>query len=252
MSRFARRLQQAAPGITSSNRMPVGNLPGWTQVVAEDFIHPTALGAFPDSYYWGKVFPYNTGSHDTSGRGTNDASKVYSAHDSYLDTWLHTESGVHYIGEAVPTNPNTGWGQLYGRFSIRMKCEATDGYKIAYMLWPDSDVWTDGEVDFPEVNILAASEQIGINIYDGGWTNHATGVELCDGNFHTFTVEWVPGRLTFFIDGVQNFTTTARVPTTSHHFIMQSETVIDTSYPVPNAAAGHILVDWMCIWEYTP
>jgi hypothetical protein len=40
--------------------------------------------------------------------------------------------------------------QLYGRYEARFRADATDGYKLAWFLWPKSDVWPrDGEIELP-------------------------------------------------------------------------------------------------------
>ncbi|GAA1768688.1 hypothetical protein GCM10009767_28550 [Kocuria aegyptia] len=47
-------------------------------------------------------------------------------------------------------------GQTYGRWETRMKLDVGKGYAPAVMLWPDSDVWADGEIDFFETRNGAA------------------------------------------------------------------------------------------------
>jgi hypothetical protein len=63
--------------------------------------------------------------------------------------------GIH--GSAAAQDPNASArpprhnSLLYGRYSVRFKADPLAGFKIAWLLWPDSGVWPrDGEIDFPE------------------------------------------------------------------------------------------------------
>ena len=40
--------------------------------------------------------------------------------------------------------------QAFGRFSVRFRSDPLPGYKAAWLLWPESDNWNEGEIDFPE------------------------------------------------------------------------------------------------------
>lgn len=99
--------------------MPVGDLPGWTQLYSEDFNTPvvaangdTFLGKYPN------MAAYN-GFTDTSGKGTYDASNAtLTAHNSLLDIFLHPGSGnTRYVAAVMPYGYT---GQTYGRLTMRM------------------------------------------------------------------------------------------------------------------------------------
>jgi beta-glucanase (GH16 family) len=231
--------------------MPVGDLPGWKQVFADDFATDVPLGSFPGASYNNRWFPYNPGCCDTSGYGTYDASKVVSVSGGVMDAYLHTEGGTHYVNAMVAKAPATGWGQLYGRYSIRMKADPIPGYKVVPLLWPDSDIWDQGEIDFPEVNVLSVGEKAKANVYLAGrWQNFQSTVDLV-GGWHIYTSEWSPGLLTFSIDGVRVWTTSKDVPTVPMHYVVQFESAIGVGAPA-NTAAGHVQVDWTTMYSRTP
>ncbi len=237
----------ASSTAASSTAMPRGNRPGWKLIFAEDFRTAARRGAFTSTYgvNW---FSYNAGTRDTSGHGVYNVAKTTSVSGGVMDIYLHTEKGVHYGNAVVARVRSTGWGQTYGRYSIRMRASAIPGYKALALLWPDSDVWSQGEVDFPEVNALVAGERPRANVYRAGrWQNFTTRVAFVSG-WHIYTTEWRPGRLTFLVDGKTVGTTTKDVPTVSMHYVLQYESVIGGN-PPPNSAAGHIQVDWVTMYS---
>lgn len=237
----------AAPAGTA---LPVGNLPGWTQTLAEDFTTPVALGSFPGPYS-SRFFPYTAGAKDTSGYGTYSAAKTASVAGGVFDTWLRTEGTTRNVNATVVTSPG-GWGQTYGRYAIRLKADVINGYKIVPLLWPDSEIWDQGEIDYPEVNVLSGGDKVTANIYkNGSWVNIRPGTINPTDGWHTYITEWTPGQLRFYADGVLFGQTTTNVPTVPMHWVLQFETFIGAGAP-PATAAGHVQVDWVAMYSYAP
>lgn len=124
MSRFyaaggLRYRKLAASPTVDPLAMPVGDLPGWTQLFTDDFNTDvvaangdTFLGKYPN------MAAYN-GFTDTSGKGTYDASNAtLTVHDSMLDIFLHSGSGTtRYVAAVMPYKYI---GQTYGRITMRM------------------------------------------------------------------------------------------------------------------------------------
>jgi hypothetical protein len=102
----------ASPAAAATTSLPVGNLPGWKQIMAEDFTTSVALGSFPTSSYARRFFAY-TGGTDTFGHGRYDAKRVNSVSGGALDWYLHKENGQPYVSALVPVVPTTG--DLNGR-----------------------------------------------------------------------------------------------------------------------------------------
>jgi len=104
--------------------------------------------------------------------------------------------------------------QTYGRFEARMKLPRGQGIWPAFWMlgndignvgWPQS-----GEIDIME-NIGREPSTVHGTIHGPGYSGGAGvgagytlpgGQQFPDG-FHTFTVDWAPGSITWYVDGVQ-------------------------------------------------
>ncbi len=236
----------------SGSAMPVGNLSGWDQIFAEDFTTPAALGQVGNVY--GQSMRGYDGFGDTSRNGTYTPDRVLSVFDGSLDYYLHTEGGKPRV--AAPTLMDYA-GQTYGRYSVRFKSDNMPGYKIAFLLWPSSDVWNEGEIDWPEGNLNGrmspASARKGT--YSNGQMTFdppSRGYSATDSSgWHVATTEWSPGIVKWFWDGVLVTQTTVAsgVPTTPFRWTLQAETALDGTTPAA-ATGGHLKVDWAVAYRY--
>jgi hypothetical protein len=237
-----------------------GDLPGWKQVFEEDFsAGDVPLGDFPGSRYdarWSAG--YTDGTPDTSGQKSGGKSgyypsKVLSVHDGVLDWYLHSENGVFMGAAPQPKFPNASADPpranslLYGRYSVRFKADSLPGFKMAWLLWPDSGVWPrDGEIGFPEGDL--ADAMYGAAHFRGP-DPQAFDRFFSDKFFtswHVATTEWSPGRVEFFIDGQSIGAGTTYVPSTPLHLILQTESC-QPKCPAPESQ-GHLYLDWISIW----
>ena len=227
---------------------------GWTALYTENFDTDAKPGDFAAVY--GEAWNGYTGIADTSGEGMYTPDKVLSVHDSALDFYLHTEDGVHLVAAPLP---NGFEGTTYGRYSIRLKTEVIPGYKIAFLMWPTSDLWNDGEIDYPEGN-LDGTPFYGASVIPG---SHVDGAVSWDPSkpyaptnaeeWHTATLEWTPGLLKYFWDDelIGESALPDSVPTLPMRWTLQAETNL-SGEPVPDSSAGHLMVDWVKAWTYTP
>jgi len=230
--------------------MPVGDLPGWHQIFADDFNTDVPLGNFPSAVS-DKWDAYPAGWHDTSGNGEYNPEKVVSIANGKMNLYIHTENGVHYVAAPCPKLPT--YGQLYGRYSVRFRADSLHGYKTAWLLWPDSEVWPrDGEIDFPEGNLdqhiyAFMHRQNGMSGDDQD--GYATGADY--GSWHIATIEWSPTHCKFILDGVTIGDSTKRIPNTSMHYVLQTETTLSGFEPA-DSVAGNVEIDWVTIYSYDP
>jgi hypothetical protein len=239
--------------------LPVGDLPHWHQVLAEDFTQDAPLGTWrttssgstalvatnPYSARWGA---YPSSWKDTSGNGTYDPAATLSAAGGVLDVWVRTlANGEHAVAAPMPKLPT----MTYGRYSIRFRSDAVAGYKTAWLLWPDDNLWpAHGEIDFPEGDLDSTISAFShYASAAGGQDAFPTSARYT--SWHTATVEWTPGSVAFSLDGVRIGTSTRSVPTTAMHWVVQTETRLSGGAPSATAA-GHVQIDWAAAWTYVP
>ena len=230
----------------SGQAMPVGNIPGWTQIWADNFPYNVSRGNFPAGTN-GKWSAYPDGWHDTSGNGTYSCTKVCSVHGGMLDMWIHSENGTHYVAVPYPKVPR---GITYGRYAVRFKADPLPHYKTAWLLWPDSETWPrDGEIDFPEGGLDAT---ICAYMHRQGARSGSDQDEYCTGTgyqgWHTAVTEWTRSSLRFYLDGRLIGNSTRRIPKRPMHWVLQTETSLDGRSP-SNRTRGHVYVDWAAVYR---
>jgi hypothetical protein len=243
----------------SGAEAPVGNLPGWRQIFLDDFPTNVAKGSFPDavSSKWGA---YPSPWRDTSKNGVYSPKDVVSITNGVLNQDIHTSGGVHKVAALTPKIPGTSkYGQLYGRYEVRMRADSLPGYKMAWMLWPDSGTTItgsasgggNGEIDYPEGEFREMDKVWGFvhrqNATSGGdqaWFKIPVNVS----GWHTYTIEWSPNLVRFLLDGAEVGRTTERIPNTPMHWVLQTETSLKM---VPaDSTRGNVQIDWAAAWAY--
>ena len=153
-----------------------------------------------------------------------------------------------------------GNGFLYGRVEIRAKTSAeVTGAGPCFLLWPTSnDHWP------PEVDILETPAS-----GNGMFTNHWQGpagnnddwyasyeFPLDHSQWHTYTLDWFPDRMTLYVDGQAVYTTTQNIPHEMMSVGLQGHvgTASDGWYGSPNSSgvdSVDISVDWVRVSQYT-
>jgi hypothetical protein len=227
----------------SGEAMPVGNIPGWRQVFTEDFTSTVALGSWPGPYdaKWDD-YTYDHMPKDTFGGGVWNSRADLSAGGGMADYYLHSVNGVPQSVALVPVTQQ----MTYGRYSVRFKVDpGLTGWASAWLLWPDTDNWNEGEVDFPEGELTgpmsAFTHTLG-NPRENAYAQPTT-TPFASG-WHTATIEWTSSSIKFFLDGAQVGSTTQGIPRTPMHWVLQTE----TAYGAVPTTSGHIKIDWAVIY----
>jgi hypothetical protein len=242
----------------------LGDLPGWHEIFTDDFKETVAPGDWSGcsaktlvcsglpAAYRQRWWAYEEGWPDTSHNGVYSAGRVLSVSGGRLDVFIHSENGSHFVAAALPLihGSSDPLGQLYGRFAIRFRTDALRGYKIAWLLWPDSETWPrDGEIDFPETNLDGV---ISAFLHRQGATAgndqdaFFSGVPAA-GGWHIAILEWTAAAVRFTLDGKLLGVSTDRIPNTPMHWVIQTETNLD-GYAPADSVAGHVQIDWVAVY----
>jgi beta-glucanase (GH16 family) len=222
--------------------MPRGDIPGWRQVLADDFTE-NALGSGWGAYE-GPIPSMPGGVWRRSHVTVRDGKLRLLGHREGTD-WV--TGGVMNFAQAKTT---------YGRYEVRFRMDAGNGVKYAILTWPQSNVWpADGEIDFAEDGGGARTGTAATVHYarDG----HQIIQRTAGGDFsvwHTVGVEWTPGRLVYTLDGVPWATVdTPFAPSKPMNLAIQTEaaktctqwmTCIDATTP----AHVDLEVDWVAVY----
>ncbi|MBI1376845.1 MAG: family 16 glycosylhydrolase [Frankiales bacterium] len=244
--RYAVAGTTAAAATVGAVSMPRGNLAGFKQVFADDFTTPAKRGSFL-SVYRTKWSAYGPGWRDTSGHGVYDGNRTLSVANGNLDIYLHTVNGTHYVAAPTPKLPR----MTYGRFSIRFQSDSIPGYKAAWMLWPNDDIWpAHGEIDFPEGDLNSTFSAFSHYATSSGGQAPFT-LSANFRSWHTATIDWLPGKVVFYLDGRVVGTNTHLVPTTPMHWVLQTETALNAPAP-SSSVSGHVRIAWVTAYAYAP
>ena len=235
----------------SGEPLPVGDRPGWHQVFTDDFSTNVPLGSFPTAV--SSKWTAYSGFQDTWGNGTHNPGKVISVNAGLMNMYLHTENGTHLVAAPLPKiagHASAYDGLTYGRYAVRFRVDQPGnlaGYKTAWLLWPDSNTWSDGEIDFPEGNLNGSISEF-MHHKGNPQDQEQYHTSTTYGGWHTAVIEWTPQSVKFLLDGtvIGNDTNTAVIPTKPMHWVLQTET---TETGPTNTAAGNLQIDWVSIWS---
>lgn len=216
--------------------MPVGDRPGWRQVLAEDFRGRSLPAA------WGRY----------GGRpGGNPHGWWEPSHAVLRGGDLHLvgdwRGGTFVTGGVMAV----GVASTYGKYEVRFKVSRAAGVSYALLLWPARDSWPrGGEIDFAEDGGGGRRSTTATLHY--GAANHQQQHEVrADfAHFQTVGVEWTPGRITYTLNG-RPWAAVAgsHVPSGPMRLALQLEAGRGTAWsPAPSRATprtADLVVDWV-------
>jgi Fibronectin type III domain/Glycosyl hydrolases family 16 len=236
----------------SGQPMPVGDLPGWHQIFADNFANDSyPLGSFTGCRQtgcagtpglpWGAV---SDGHPDTSGNCAYDPSKTLSITGGLMNIALHTDpDGTCMDASVYPLAPAVN----YGMYSVRFRSDTVLGYKGVFLLWPVNQA--SGEVDFPEANLENAIHGF-LHTYAGG-PEFQTFISNASWNdWHTATLQWTPYGVTFILDGTALGTTYLDVPQNPMTLALRGESDLQGAPKPPASSQGNLQIDWATIYTY--
>lgn len=196
---FSRALILGVVLVLPQSADAVGDPPGWQLVWADEFDGQTI-----NSGKWGIA--------DHPG-DTNNELQYYAPDEAYLesgDLVLRSRERWHqgrsYTSGLVRSRDL--FAQTYGRVEVRARLPGTQGIWPAHWMLPETGEWP------PEIDITELKGQQPQTVYMthhwGHWPNVQSNGSTYTGpdftaDYHTFAVEWSPGRIEWFVDGVPRF-----------------------------------------------
>ena len=122
----------------SGQAMPIGDITGWHQILADDF-----NGTELNTSNW---YPY-------SGQPGGDPAGWWDPSHVSVSGSLLTLKGYYDVAAKPGVFVTGGIGakifQTYGKYEVRMRVDKGDGISAIALLWPEANVWPP-EVDFYE------------------------------------------------------------------------------------------------------
>jgi beta-glucanase (GH16 family) len=217
--------------------MPVGDQPGWRQVYADDF---TGSSLGPG---WGAY----------SGRPGSDPYTMWSPSQVAVQDGVLTLRGQKRNGQWVTGGvSNHTVTQTYGKWEVRFRIDPSDDLTYALLLWPNMPVWPP-EIDFAEDGGGARRSTVA-TLHHGRNAKVAREVDADFSQWHTVGVEWVPGQLTYTLDG-RPWTTVASsaVPDIPMWLAIQAQGGGCEKHPgrcpvAGSPAAPALQVDWVVVY----
>jgi hypothetical protein len=245
-------------GSSSSN--PSGQSPptatafsGFTRVYVEDYNTDVSLPNFGVTAYQGQNGYEGITSGASGTKWTSKTTTTVSGGAVHLRNFM--QNGVAQCGALTPltTNPSASWnqqGQLYGKWVARIRSSSTVGFKVAFLLWPTSGNWPDGEIDYPEANLNGtvgySTHNVVGNPEDQVWGYDPSGTKFGDGQWHTYTFTWTSTAVTFELDGkvIKTVTDSSYIPKNPMRWDLQCEISTDGTKPT-SSSDGTVDVDWI-------
>lgn len=248
----------------SGQSVPKGNFGVWKHIFYDDFTKNAALGSWGEDWDAEKIVytgaqgqkwrAYPKSYKDTYNKRPYRSDQVLSVKNSLLNFWLHNVDGQPAGANPSPVITGSSQYQTYGRYSTRFKVDTPNlnDYYVAWLLWPQSERWPqDGEMDFPEGNLAGGVG--GFHHYSGAGSctngcqdvaNIPAGTKFTD--WHTYTIEWMPGRVRYILDDKIVLDSTKWVPSSPMRWQLQTETGGNGN------SSGNLMVDWVSVWSYSP
>ncbi len=255
----------ASSGSPSGQPVPLGDLPGWRQILADEFTAGAAKGSWGSECDWERIAyrgenkvpgsgsiesrwrSYPRCFLDTYQRRPYRADEVLSVHDGILDFDLKPIDGQPAGANVSPLVSGNSQYQTYGRYDIRMRITNPNmpEYYTAFLLWPERDEdYRQAESDYPEGS-LAAGVVHAFSHYSVNNDQESFSRAVDKTKWHTYTQEWGPGFRAYYLDGELIGRATRSIWSQPQRWQIQLET--NTSFG-NNNSRGHLEVDWVAVY----
>lgn len=224
------------PSAPSGLAMPVGHGDGWRQAFSDDF-----PGSRLDDEKWGRY----SGEPGSDPGARWDPSRVAVA-DGVL-TLTTAKAGKRWTSGGI--NNARALAARSGKYEVRMRADRAPGVNVVALLWPEDNSWPP-EIDFVE-DRDGDREDFGAALHYQAAGKHrqideAQQVDMTE--WHTYGVEWRPGRVIYTLDGQEwARTDSKRVPKVPMGLAIQSNAVTKGKVKAGKntPASSRVEVDWV-------
>lgn len=231
--------------LADSVLLPVGDLDGWRQTLTQNFDLDAPLGTFVRTYA-DALGVYPMPWPDSSKHGAYDPDHTLSVANGVLTIHVSTIDGLPRVAAVLP---KVTASHHYGRYAVRWRSDILPGFKVAWLLWPDNGKRTEGELDWPEMNLDSDVLTGFVHRRNAVAPQGRAVVDIDATVWHTTIIEWSPELVVYIHDDVEVFRTDVGVPTAGMHWVIQTETELSGFAPDP-AVAGDVQVAWLAHWAY--
>lgn len=185
---------------------------GWLRESLTEFVSPAALGQVA-----GETAGQGTGIYkdllelypatwtDNSGMSLYDYMRTLTVSDGSLQIRCHVDDSQAYSAAMTILHPTLGDAITPGHaIEFEMWVEGTSPFGHVMLLWPTSDVWADGEIDFPEGphdgKPHAYHHEMGANPAANAavWDNPGGSIAWADK--HVYRMEYLAGEFRYLVD----------------------------------------------------
>ena len=232
--------------------------PGWTLVFNDEFDFSGAPDprkwstCHPDNKCYGGA-PYSRASYHTASQAYVKPSWLFLFGERCILDWAGCTPGYNWNAGMVSSFGHFHF--LYGYMEIRWQIPHQKGFHPTFWAMPVDRTWP------PEIDVVEfkgsqpATALMNLHWMDAsGGDAHVgssyTGPDFSTG-FHTFGVHWEPGRMRWFIDGTQRFSTTSNIPQKLMYVLATLEIGQSNFDGYPNAGveADGAYVEWIRVWQ---
>ncbi len=222
--------------------------PGWHLTMADDF---QSSGLNP-SNWWGAYSGQPGG--DTNGWWSPSHVQVGKGMLVLRAYKAATPEGIRYVSGGIGQVERRA--QVYGRYLVRMRTTSGKGISTVALLFP-TGTWPP-EIDFYEDGPTTSRRDSTAATLHYGPGNHMIqrelkGIDLT--KWHTFGLDWLPGRLVYTVDGRTWATVTgSEVPAVPMTLDLQSQALAcaGTPSPCPDATTPPEVdteVAWVAVYQ---
>ncbi|OXM67537.1 MULTISPECIES: glycoside hydrolase family 16 protein [Amycolatopsis] len=227
-----------------------------TEAPGTAVITPEASGEAAVNFGWRLI-----AQDDFDGRRVDTASwEIYQGHNPVSGETLGADQcvvrgGVLTLvgdGDATAATCGIAWHEdrTYGRWEVRARfpAPADPDFNPVLLLWPESDTNLDGEIDFAEI-YDPARQYVESWLHGPGNTDAGhMRKDLDITQWHNYAVEWQPGHVTCYIDGVAwaTYGEPGTIPSEPMHLVIQQNHNRHKATPPIRSTAE---IDWVRIYE---